>query len=312
MALDVVAGTLGGVAGITACQPFDTVKVRLQTQLHSSQVKYGGAIDCARSIIRLEGFRAFYKGMVAPLISNAPINAIVFGAERTITRQLRKHRDTFGFDPVIQHMVAGAAAGLMQTFISAPAELIKVRLQVARGTSNPLYNGNIQCAKYLYKRGGIKGLYRGFWITACRDGPAFGMYFWTYDIVKMMFQRRHAEKLQVPVEHCPMLPSWQLMMSGGIAGTISWALFHPVDVIKSCVQALPDSMPEAERTVAAVCRAGYKREGWRFFFRGYVATLTRAFPNNAVCFLVYEWIVFHSSAYLCSEEEEVDAIHDEQ
>lgn len=29
-----------------------------------------------------------------------------------------------------------------------------------------------------------------------------------------------------------------------------------------------------------------------------MATITRAFPNSAVTFLVYEWIVLHSSKFM--------------
>lgn len=307
MALDVVAGTVAGVAGITACQPMDTVKVRLQTQLRTAAVHYRGPLDCARSIMRLEGFRAFYKGMVAPVVSNAPINAIVFGAERTIMRQLHKYNHRLGLDPMMQHMVAGSAAGFMQSFIASPAELIKVRLQVERGAVDPLYNGNRECAQHLYRNGGIKGMFRGFWITAARDTPAFGLYFWSYDQCKMQFQRYAAAKQGVPVDQMStMLPSWMLMTSGGIAGTVSWALLHPVDVVKSCVQALPDRIPESERTITAVARAGYAREGWRFFFRGYAATITRAFPNSAVTFLVYEWIVHNCGSFLAESTGHVD------
>jgi len=120
----------------------------------------------------------------------------------------------------------------------------------------------------------------------------------------MWFQERQARELDLPVEACPMLPSWQLMTAGGIAGTLSWALLHPVDVIKSCVQAMPDRIPVEDRTVRAVSRAGYAREGLRFFFRGYGATLTRAFPNSAVTFLVYEYIVHHMSQFFVEVDPE--------
>lgn len=178
----------------------DTIvpQVRLQTQIKSAAATYKGPIHCARSIMQLEGFRAFYKGMVggawrwessdrghdtsvlgelqvAPIVSNAPINAIVFGTERTIMRQLRRNNQWLGLDPVLQHMVAGercsrrhmrprcaaadarpafdagSTAGLLQSFIASPAELIKVRLQVARGHSSPLYKGNMECAQYLVR-----------------------------------------------------------------------------------------------------------------------------------------------------------------
>lgn len=39
----------------------------------------------------------------------------------------------------------------MQSFIAAPAELVKVRLQVERGSSNPLYTGNRDCVRHLVR-----------------------------------------------------------------------------------------------------------------------------------------------------------------
>lgn len=65
--------------------------------------------------------------------------------------------------------------------------------------------------------------------------------------------------------------------AGGCAGTLSWAVLHPVDVLKSCVQALPDTTPAAERTVAAVARKGFQEEGLRCVeFRGGCARVMRS------------------------------------
>lgn len=294
MALDIVAGTIGGVAGIVACQPADTVKVRLQTQLkgRSGHAMYTGPLDCIKRIWSIEGPRAFYKGMVAPVVSNAPINAVVFGVERSLSRYFHQH--PHGLDPDYQHYVAGFVAGFAQCTFAAPAELIKVRLQVERGSAHPLYHGNYQCARYLYKQDGFRyGLYRGFWITVLRDAPAFACYFWTYDVFKNWMMQKTAKHRGVPVEDCPPLSSWQYMISGGMAGVCSWIVCHPIDVLKSCIQAAPSDLPASERTAMAIARKLYAEEGARFLLRGYWATLARAFPNSAVTFLVYELCVEH-------------------
>lgn len=46
---------------------------------------------------------------------------------------------------------------------------------------------------------------------------------------------------------------------------------------------------QQEASVVAIARDGYRAEGIAFFFRGYLATIARAFPCSAVTFLVYEW-----------------------
>lgn len=45
-------------------QPFDTVKVRLQTQ--ASQ--YSGILDCVKKTYQNEGIVGFYKGTLTPLV----------------------------------------------------------------------------------------------------------------------------------------------------------------------------------------------------------------------------------------------------
>jgi solute carrier family 25 (mitochondrial carnitine/acylcarnitine transporter), member 20/29 len=65
---DFVAGWIGGVAQVMTGQPFDTIKVRLQTQSSAYtlgqgtvQSKYEGALDCALKTMRQEGPAGFYR-----------------------------------------------------------------------------------------------------------------------------------------------------------------------------------------------------------------------------------------------------------
>ncbi len=40
------------------------------------------------------------------------------------------------------------------------------------------------------------GLYKGFWPTFCRDVPGLGIYFYTYDFLKKVFDIRPNEQGQ--------------------------------------------------------------------------------------------------------------------
>ncbi|KAG9537783.1 hypothetical protein KCU84_g24423, partial [Aureobasidium melanogenum] len=77
---DLFAGAVGGIAQVLIdkkdiCQPFDIVKVRLQT---TSQ--YSGAADAASKILKNEGATAFYKGTLTPLIGIGACVSVQFGA----------------------------------------------------------------------------------------------------------------------------------------------------------------------------------------------------------------------------------------
>lgn len=78
MLRDLLAGTVGGVAGIVVTQPLDIIRIRMQTWGSAETSSIGAT---ARGILRSSGWKGFFNGMAPPLIANAPINAIVFAAE---------------------------------------------------------------------------------------------------------------------------------------------------------------------------------------------------------------------------------------
>jgi hypothetical protein len=71
---DLFAGAVGGVAQVLIGQPFDIVKVRLQTTQ-----QYTGALDAATQIYKNEGALAFYKGTLTPLIGIGACVSVQFG-----------------------------------------------------------------------------------------------------------------------------------------------------------------------------------------------------------------------------------------
>lgn len=66
------------VAGGTACvltgQPFDTMKVKMQTFPNL----YRGLTDCCLKTYSQVGFRGFYKGTSPALIANIAENSVLF------------------------------------------------------------------------------------------------------------------------------------------------------------------------------------------------------------------------------------------
>ena len=61
---DIVSGFISGWAQVILMQPFEIVKVRLQTQSASSGAHYNGMVDCFKKITLQEGPLAFYKGFL--------------------------------------------------------------------------------------------------------------------------------------------------------------------------------------------------------------------------------------------------------
>lgn len=128
---------------------------------------YAGTWDCAKKTIQREGFRGLYKGMSAPISGVAPIFAMSFfgfGLGKRLQQQTPNEKLSN-----TQLFLAGAFSGVFTTSIMAPGERIKCLLQIQQGGNQPQkYNGMVDCAKQLYKEGGIRSIYKGSFATLLR------------------------------------------------------------------------------------------------------------------------------------------------
>ena len=79
---DIVKILAGGTSGLTSIMityPTDLIRRRLQLQNFDKNVpKYLGIIDCAKKIIKIDGYRGMYRGLFATCVKIVPTIAIQF------------------------------------------------------------------------------------------------------------------------------------------------------------------------------------------------------------------------------------------
>lgn len=133
----------------------------------SEKPLYSGTFDCLKKTVKNEGFKGLYKGMGAPLAGVAPIFAISF-LGYGVGKQIFGPTPPEKFTP-LHYFAAGSFSGIFTTTIMAPGERIKCLLQIQEGSHHPkVYDGPLDCAKKLYKEGGIRSIYRGAGATLVR------------------------------------------------------------------------------------------------------------------------------------------------
>ena len=128
VAKDLAAGTAGGAAQLICGHPFDTIKVKLQSQpapLPGQVPKFSGAMDAVRQTLASEGPRGLYKGMGAPLATVAALNAVLFSVRGQIESFFRPYPGASL--QVHQQVICGAGAGTAVSLLACPTELIKCR-----------------------------------------------------------------------------------------------------------------------------------------------------------------------------------------
>lgn len=84
---DTLAGIGGSVCLVYAGLPFDTVKLRLQTQhQRAAPPAYRGPVDCLLKMAKTEGIRSLWKGATPAMASAMVENAVLFTANGYLTR----------------------------------------------------------------------------------------------------------------------------------------------------------------------------------------------------------------------------------
>lgn len=256
--------------------PFDTIKVIMQTSqvrlsfmsvLRQSSVSAG---DPQPGLTHppVRQVSSLYQGIKAPLSGLAAINAVVFGVHGSIMRLCPNETPE---QRLAWTGLAGSSAGVVQSLVTSPMELVKTRAQLSSYSE-------MQIARHILEaEGGLRGLYRGFWITLARDCPAFATYFCAYEyLLRVMRGPRESPS------------TLHMLLAGGTAGALSWLVVYPLDVIKSRLQA------SLRYTSTRHCaRAMVQQEGVSVLMRGCGTTLVRAFPTNAATFAVVTWTLYY-------------------
>lgn len=167
---DLVCGTVSGVGNCLSGYVFDTLKVRMQMDPRLTM------LASLRSIIRNEGFLHLFNGIYYPLLTMPLVNAIIFAAYELFKKLTHKTELSF-----VNGIENGAFAGLVNTIVVSPVELVKCRMQLDKEFK---YSRSYDCARQIVQAEGVRGLFRGTYSTAFREVCAYAAQFAAYEFLK--------------------------------------------------------------------------------------------------------------------------------
>lgn len=145
------------------------------------------------------------------------------------------------------HFLSGMIAGFFISPIVSPLDKLKIDYQI--GNRNKLVEIN------------SKQLFKGIGFTISRESLGAGIYFYSYNFLKK-------QKI--------LEGDNNILISGGMAGVLSWFFTYPIDVIKTRIQGTDINSIEA-----------FKKGG---LFNGIKICLLRSFLVNSIGFFIYEKI----------------------
>ncbi|KAG7359598.1 mitochondrial carrier protein [Nitzschia inconspicua] len=176
-----LAGAGAGFGAAFVLTPVELVKCRLQVQnsMTSGFRVYSGPIDVIVQTIKTEGItRGLYRGHMSTLLREIPGNFVWYGTYEGVCKLMIPPGGTKSDLGPGAHLLGGALAGVGYWTAFYPADTIKSLIQVHPDHSG---RGFFEIFKTVLQEEGVRGLYRGWGVTAARAAPAHAAIFTIYE-----------------------------------------------------------------------------------------------------------------------------------
>ncbi|KAI9525569.1 Mitochondrial uncoupling protein 2 [Dissostichus eleginoides] len=272
-------------AGAAACVadlitfPLDTAKVRLQIQGEKKGVegiRYRGVFGTISTMVRTEGPRSMYNGLVAGLQRQTCFASIRIGLYDNV-----KNFYTGGTDQasILVRILAGCTTGAMAVSFAQPTDVVKVRFQAQMNLDGVArrYTGTMQAYKHIFQNEGMRGLWKGTLPNITRNALVNCTELVTYDLIKEAILKHNLLSDNLPCH----------FVSAFGAGFVTTVIASPVDVVKTRYMNSPPGLYKSAINCSWIMMT---KEGPSAFYKGFVPSFLRLGSWNVVMFVTFEQI----------------------
>lgn len=227
-------------------------------------------LDGAKYIVRSEGLVALWKGNACTCLQRFPFAGVNFAVFEYCKRLCGNGRSSA--------WLSGAAGGCAAVVACYPLEIVRIRLMTQFGKGDQRYAGSLDCAKKIFRKEGLGGLYRGIGVSLTLTIPAISIAFGVYSTSKELLEDLGYSDQSAIATIC----------AGGIGGVAGSFATFPLDVLRRRIQVMGACPTIPRRKLMQEARHVFTTEGVRGFWRGLKPEMIRAFPLVGITFLVYE------------------------
>lgn len=279
----------------TVIYPLVLVKTRLQVQKQNSV--YSGSLDAFKKILKSEGPLGLYKGFWVNSIQIS--SGITYLVTYEKTRDLLTNYTDISSSRMKTFLSGGISSAVGQTLI-IPFDIVSQHIMMALNTSRPLttklpaeqlkstffkpltlkieelnrYGMGIAITRQLYREGGLRSFYRGYFASILCVVPSSACWWLSYQqLNEYLFKTSMSNTMPTIFINC---------LSGTITGGAVSLITNPLDLLRANIQV---HRPSSYRSAVKYL---WKEDKWRIFTKGSTARTLQNCLSSGLVVIGYE------------------------
>lgn len=239
---NLLAGGLAGMIAKSFVAPIDRIKIIYQV---SSAPFYLRSVPrVAWNIIQTEGTAALWKGNTATMIRVFPYSGIQFMVfskfksyflnKQQIRQKNQLSNEKHGMSP-LESLLGGSCAGAVSVLMTYPLDLARTQLAIVKKKKSDTFasgeSKNVGFTEILasnYRKGGLKGLFRGITPTFLGILPYSGI----------AFTINEQTKRQIEFITGRDVTNIERIQCGALSGIVAQSMTYPLEVTRRRMQTI--------------------------------------------------------------------------
>ncbi|KAH9813604.1 mitochondrial FAD carrier protein [Melampsora americana] len=318
-----VCGIGAGCISVLCMHPLDLLKVKFQvattpvhlkptlsqvSQIASSTSTRPKIITSLGEIVRSDGWKGLYRGLIPNMVGNAASWGLYFMWYSTIKKRMSTSAD--GSDSGVklsatEHLFASASSGVITAMMTNPIWVVKTRMFTTQVRSPGAYRNVLDGLIRISREEGPRGLWKGS-VLALVGVSNGAIQFMTYEELKKWRQEVRRQKSGITYasmgEDDPTaLSNIEYVILSGAAKLLAIGITYPYQVVRSRLQSQM-YLSSASRVLESTANLStthyysiphcithtYRTEGFKAFYKGLGTNAVRVLPGTCVTFVVYE------------------------
>lgn len=284
--LNFLIGAVAGCGAVTASNPFDCAKTRLQLQgelkkAGEYQRVFKGVLDTVLKTYKHEGIGGVQRGLITAYYFQVVMNGIRLGGYETF-KMLRSEKSR---NNPFFNFISGFASGFTGGLLASPFQLIKVRQQSSSFASENFkynYKGTWDGWSKIYQAEGLRGLYSGCVPFGWRTALAGAVQLSSYDAIKHQ-----------AIKNFGMQEGRKLYITSSLLATLIACLaMSPLDVVTTRIynQKYDNGVGTLYKGTADCFIKIVRIEGVLGLYKGFTALCSRLGPHSIIFLLFSEFL----------------------